>query len=308
MRAIRDCRKTRVRRTIRGNQGSKCGHVVPGQSGRRRCAATPAHVFKVRTTSSTPMSTLTQSSTSAASSRVKSIASRFRWSAYWSAGPPHACKSLPIRTKAQDDPASAPSSADPSVGSTSSGAAPLVVRGVDGADAEVCPVTTMAEDAPAVFSVCPTAGAAACADDDPGCNGAVISGCTAFIMGTAVSVCTGDGPIYAAFACGITVALGHDLSAPSAVVSTCGITSMPDSATSLVGAPCAPSFIYPSADAAIATGGTPQWAPWASQRHSRLAWRRSTPGVSARGRGSSLVQSAVEHHVRWHCKGKQWSA
>lgn len=144
-----------------------------------------------------------------------------------------------------------------------------MVGGVDSADAEVYPVTTVAEDASTAFSsICPTTAAAAYADDDPSypapvCNDKVTSSYVASITGAVVSIYVGDGPCVAS-ACGVAVAPGRDSSALGATISTCGIMTMPGHAASPMESLCMPSFAYPSVDTAVTASETPQWMLWPS--------------------------------------------
>jgi hypothetical protein len=76
-------------------------------------------------------------------------------------------------------------------------------------------------------------------------------------MGTAISVCFGGGPICAAPACDVTVALGCSLSISGIAILVCGVTAMPGYAASPMGAPCALSSICLFANAAVIIGETP---------------------------------------------------
>jgi hypothetical protein len=203
----------------------------------------PSAVFRAWATSSTPILTLSQSFPYAAASRVKIITLRFYRSAHQRAGPFHACRPLLARTKARDNPALALSSVDHSIGTTSSRTAPPIVGGADGADTDVCPITTVAEDASAAFTIaCPATGAAVGMEGDLSCsalvyNNMVAFGYTASITGMAVSICIGGGPICVASACDVTVVPGRDSTTPGATVSTCGVATMTGYATSPVGHP-----------------------------------------------------------------------
>jgi hypothetical protein len=157
----------------------------------------------------------------------------------------------------------APSGADPSVGATSSRTAPSVVGGVDGADTDVYPITTVAKDASATFSIAyPAVGMAAGTEDDlscsaPICYNAVASGYTASITGMAISICTGGGPICVASACDVMVVPGRDSTAPGAIISTYGAMTMTGYATSPMGTLCVPSSICPFVGAAVTASRTP---------------------------------------------------
>lgn len=200
---------------------------------------------------------------SMASSIAKSVVSGFHRSTHGTRGPPHACGPPPVQIKAQDDSSSAPCATDPPCGNTSSGIVPPRSRGVNSPDADICPITTVASAASVVFSfIYPVVGAAAYADDDPGCpvpiyNAMVTSGYAASIMAVTISVYTSGGPICAAPACGVAVTPGHDLSISGAAISTYGVVTTPGHVDSPVGAPCAPSFVCSSADATITASGTP---------------------------------------------------
>jgi hypothetical protein len=187
----------------------------------------------------------------------------FYRSAHQRAGPFHACRQPFAQTKARDNPALAPSGANPSIGATSSRTAPSAVGGADGAGTDVCPITTVVEDASAAFSIaCPAAGAAAGTEDDlscsaPICYNVVASGYTASIMGMAFSIYTGGGPICVASTCDVMVVPHHDSTAPGAIVSTYGDTIMTGCATSPMGTLCVPFSICPSVGAAITASRTP---------------------------------------------------
>lgn len=142
----------------------------------------------------------------------------------------------------------APSGADPSIGTTSSGIAPLAVGRVDGADVEVHPITMVTEDASVAFFP----GYA-----DPVNNDTVASSYATYVMGAVISIRTYGDPICAISTCGVAVTPGYDLSAPGTTTSTCGVIAMPSCAASPVDAPCMPSSVCPSTYATVATDVTP---------------------------------------------------
>jgi hypothetical protein len=224
-------------------------------------------MFRAQAASLTLVSTFSQSFPSAASSMVKSITPEFCRLAYRRAGPFYACRTLPASTRAWDNPTSVLSGADPSVGAISSGVAPSAVGGADGRDAEVCLVTTVAKDTSVTFfSIYPTIGMAAYADDDldyfaPVHNGTVASGCAASVMSAVVFVYTDGGPICAISACHVTVVPSYDSFALGATIFACGIAAAPPP----LWVPRAyPPLSTPPQTPLSPLAELPQWALWPS--------------------------------------------
>jgi hypothetical protein len=137
--------------------------------------------------------------------------------------------------------------------------APSAVGGADGRDAEVCLVTMVAKDTSVTFfSIYPTTGMAAYADDDLGYfapvhNGTVASGYAASVMSAFIFVYTNGGPICAISACHVTVVPSYDSFALGATIFACGIAAAPPP----LWVPRAHPPLYPSADTAITASRAP---------------------------------------------------
>ena len=93
-----------------------------------------------------PMSRLSRSMLSAASSRVKSVDVGSSGLAHQSRGSPHTGESLPTDVRARDSSPPAPIAANPSHRDVPSGTLPPMTEGVSGMDADSSPSTMTSGD------------------------------------------------------------------------------------------------------------------------------------------------------------------
>lgn len=122
----------------------------------------PSMAVKALTMVLTSMWKLPHSLSSTTSSRARSVTSGFYRSAHRIGDPPCLCISPPARTRDRDgsnpdlDPGPTSANADPSGRGSSSEAAPSIVEGVSGMDAETCPIAASTEGTSGVPSSTPT--------------------------------------------------------------------------------------------------------------------------------------------------------
>ena len=140
----------RIQKVYRGRKEQEAGSSNTRLEGTTTSRNTPVVWSRASSRDAIPMSRLSRSMLSTASSRVKSIDVGSWGSVHWSRGSPHAGEPLPTDVRVRDDSPLAPSATDPSCHDVPTGMPPPAIEGVSGADTNLSPSTMTLRDPLAV--------------------------------------------------------------------------------------------------------------------------------------------------------------